>query len=54
MKGAKYDSEGEEIQKIAENGLFWPFFLGGQVWGEEPPTGEAFAPPPMPPLGGTQ
>ena len=32
-----------QIQKFAQNGWFWPFFLltGGQVEGAEPPTGGA-------------
>ena len=53
IEGAKYVSEGAKIQKIAENGWFWPFFSsdggGGQV-GAEAPTGGANAPHAPPPL----
>ena len=47
--GAKCDSEGAKIQKFAENGWFWPFFLltGEGKGGAEPPTGGNL--PSMPP-----
>ena len=53
IEGAKCDSEGAKIQKVAENGWFWLCFSsdGGKM-GAEPLTGGANAPMPplMPPL----
>ena len=50
IEGAKCDSEGAKIQKFAENGWFWPFFLltGGQVGGRASDWG-TFAPHAPPP-----
>ena len=44
IKGAKYDSEGANIQKFAENSWFLPFFSsdGGVKWGKS----LRLAPPP--------
>ena len=46
IEGAKCDSEGQKLKKIAKNSWFWPFSFDWGWVGEEPPTGGKAPPPP--------